>query len=139
MGLNRASTPAITTALQDLTTRIGAEHVEQRLSIETKHGAQLFGQGLIFFNLENWYSAPRIIGNTLKLLGLYERARRNADHIIVRQNSPEFVNLPEAFDNFTVLHLSDLHADMSEGTMQHLVSIVGDLPYDICVLRRDRE
>ena len=49
------------TALQDLIARIGSEHVERRLNVETKHEAQLFGQGLIFFNLENWYSAPWIL------------------------------------------------------------------------------
>jgi uncharacterized protein len=137
VGLNRASTPVITTALQDLITRIGAEHVERRLIVETEHEAQLFGQGLIFFNFENWYSAPRIIRSALKLFGLYGRARRNADHIVVRRNTLEFVNLPEAFDNFTILHLSDLHVDLSEGAMRHLVSIVRDLRYDICVLTGD--
>ena len=68
-----------TTDLQDLIVRIGAEHVERRLKIEIEREAQLFGQGLIFFNLENWYSAPWIIRNALKLTGLYDRARRNAD------------------------------------------------------------
>src|SRR5580704_5699273 len=126
MGLNRALTPVTATALQDLITRIGAEHVERRLKVETEHEAQLFGQGLIFFNLENWYSAPWIIRSALKLLGLYGRARRNADHIVVRRNTLEFVKLPAAFDNFTILHLSDLHVDISEGAMRHLVSIVRD-------------
>ena len=88
MGLNRALTPVTATALQDLITRIGAEHVERRLKVETEHEAQLFGQGLIFFNLENWYSAPWIIRSALKLTGQYSRARRNADHIVVRRNTP---------------------------------------------------
>ena len=137
MGLNRALTPVTATALQDLITRIGAEHVERRLKVETEHEAQLFGQGLIFFNLENWYSAPWIIRSALKLFGLYGRARRNADHIVVRRNTLEFVKLPAAFDNFTILHLSDLHVDISEGAMRRLVSIVRDLQYDICVLTGD--
>ncbi|WP_246669231.1 MULTISPECIES: metallophosphoesterase [unclassified Bradyrhizobium] len=48
-----------------------------------------------------------------------------------------FANLPPAFDNFTILHISDLHADISVGAMQHLVSLVGGLHYDICVLTGD--
>jgi predicted MPP superfamily phosphohydrolase len=127
----------ITSSLQDLMDRIGAEHVEQRLQVEAKHEAQLFGQGLIFFNLENWYSAPSIIRSALKLIGLHSRARRNADQIVIRRNVLEFSNLPPAFDYFTVLHLSDLHVDISEGAMRRLVSIVGDLQYDICVLTGD--
>ncbi len=39
--------------LQNLIARIGTEHVERRLKIEIEREAQLFGQGLIFFNLEN--------------------------------------------------------------------------------------
>jgi predicted MPP superfamily phosphohydrolase len=125
------------TALQDLVERIGSEHVERRLKVETDHEAQLFGQGLIFFNLENWYSAPRIIRTGLKLTGLYNRARRNADHIVIKRNAFEFAKLPPAFENFTILHLSDLHVDISGGAMQHLVGIVSDLQYDICVLTGD--
>jgi predicted MPP superfamily phosphohydrolase len=111
--------------------------VERRLKIEAEHEAQLFGQGLIFFNLENWYSAPKIIETALKLIGQYSRARRNADRIVIRRNNLEFANLPSAFENFTILQLSDLHVDISEGAMLHLMSIVGDLEYDICVLTGD--
>jgi predicted MPP superfamily phosphohydrolase len=124
-------------ALQSLVDRIGTEHVEQRLKVETEHEAQLFGQGLIFFNLENWYSAPWVIGSALKRMGLYSRARRNADRIAIQRNLLEFESLPPAFADFTILQLSDLHADISQGAMRHLISIVGDLKYDICVLTGD--
>ena len=131
------SNVATGTSLQDLIERIGSEHVERRLKIEAEHEAQLFGQGLIFFNLENWYSAPWIVRTALKLTGLYGRARRNADHVVVKKHSMAFANLPPAFDNFTILHISDLHADISVGAMRHLVSVVGGLQYDICVLTGD--
>jgi uncharacterized protein len=123
--------------MQNLKKRIGADHVDRRLKIEAEHEAQIFGQGLIFFNLENWDLAPRIIRSFLKLIGLYRRARRNADRIVVRPNTVAFAHLPQAFDNFTILHISDLHVDISEGAMQHLMSIVGDLQYDVCVLTGD--
>ena len=80
--------------MQDLIDRIGTEHVERRLKIEAEHEAQLVGQGLILFNLENWYGAPWTVGIVLKLLGLYGRARRNADHVFVKQHSVAFANLP---------------------------------------------
>ncbi len=80
--------------LQDLIEQIGSEHVERRLKIEVEHEAQLFGQGLIFFNLENWYAAPWIVRTALKLTGLYGRARRNADHVVVKKHSVAFANLP---------------------------------------------
>jgi uncharacterized protein len=88
--LDLTSNVAAGTSLQDLIARIGLENVERRLKIEVEHEAQLFGQGLIFFNLENWYSAPWIVRTALKLTGLYGRARRNADHVVVKKHSVAF-------------------------------------------------
>ena len=124
-------------SLHDLINRIGAEHVERRLEIETQHEAQLFGQGLLLFNVENWRLAPWLVETALKLSGLYARARRNADHVVVRRNKLVFAELPPAFDGFTILHLTDLHADISVGAMRHLIGIVGNLEYDVCVLTGD--
>jgi len=127
----------IDASLQDLINRIGNEHVERRLKVETEHEAQLFGQGTIIFNLENWYAAPLVIEIALKLTGLYSRARRNAERVLIRQNTLASAALPTEFDGFTILHISDLHADMSVGAMQHLLGLVGDINYDICVLTGD--
>src|SRR5882724_10595626 len=124
-------------SLHDLIKRIGSEHVERRLEIETQHEAQLFGQGLLLFNVANWRLAPWLVEVALQVTGLYGLARRNADHVIIRRNKLDFANLPAAFDEFTILHLTDLHADISVGAMRHLVSIVADLDYDICVLTGD--
>src|SRR5882724_1309858 len=99
-------------SLHDLIKRIGQEHVERRLEIETQREAQLFGQGLLLFNVENWKPASWLVEFALKVSGLYARARRNADHVVVRRNSLTFANLPPAFENFTILHLTDLHADI---------------------------
>ena len=123
--------------LDKLEQRLGRLHARQRLGIETDHEAQIFGQGLTFFHLENWYSARSVIRNTLKLTGLYWRARRNAERVIVKHNDIEFKNLPSLFDGFTILHITDLHADMNEVAMQRLIELVGELRYDLCVLTGD--
>ena len=67
--------------LRKLEKRLGPLHARQRLGIEKDHEAQVFGQGLTFFHLENLYSAPAIIRTALMLMGLYWRARRNAEHV----------------------------------------------------------
>ena len=41
------------------------------------------------------------------------------------------------FDGFTILHISDMHVDMNEGAMRHLIEVVHHLRYDICVLTGD--
>jgi hypothetical protein len=73
--------------LRKLEERLGPLHARQRLGIERDHEAQVFGQGLTFFHLENWLSAPAVIRTALKLTGLYWRARRNAERVVVKQNN----------------------------------------------------
>ncbi|HEX3114356.1 MAG TPA: metallophosphoesterase [Bradyrhizobium sp.] len=123
--------------LAKLEQRLGRLHARQRLGIETDHEAQIFGQGLTFVHLENWYSAHSIIRGALKLSGLYWRARRNAERVLVRRNDIGFKNLPSRFDGFTILHLSDMHVDMNEVAMQRVIELVGELSYDLCVLTGD--
>lgn len=124
-------------SLQPLIDRIGAAHVEARLKIETDHAHRLFGQGLLFFNLENWLKAPAIIRAVLQITGLYRHARRQADVVTLKYNDIVSPRLPAAFENFTILHISDLHVDLSEGALQRLIALVGDLHYDLCVLTGD--
>jgi len=123
--------------LLKLEQRLGRMHARQRLGIETEHEAQLFGQGLNFFHIENWYSVHSFIRNALRLTGLYGRGRRNAERILVRHNDVSFPTLPPLFDGFTILHLSDLHVDMNEGAMRHLIELVDGLDYDLCALTGD--
>ena len=123
--------------LRKLEERLGPLHARQRLGIETDHEAQVFGQGLTLFHFENLYLAPAIIRNALKLTGLYWRARRNAQRIIVKRNDVRFAALPPLFDGYTILHISDMHVDMNEAAMQHLIEIVDGMQYDLCVLTGD--
>ena len=125
------------TDLQGLIARIGADHVARRLAVETEHEAQLFGQGTLLFNIENWELAPWIVEGALKATGLYGRARRNADRVELRRNVVTSQRLPKEFDGFTILQLSDLHTDISTGAMRHLMSFVGDIACDVCVLTGD--
>ena len=123
--------------LRKLEQRLGPIHARQRLGIETDHEAQVFGQGLTFFHLENSSWAPAIIRNALKLAGLYRRACRNAERIVVKRNELRFAALPSLFDGYTILHISDMHVDMSEAAMRHLIELVDGMQYDLCVLTGD--
>jgi uncharacterized protein len=123
--------------LHKLEKRLGPLHARQRLGIERDHEAQVFGQGLTFFHLENASLAPAIIETALKLTGLYWRARRNAGRVTVRRNELKFAALPELFEGYTILHISDMHVDMSGAAMKHLVARVEGLHYDLCVLTGD--
>jgi predicted MPP superfamily phosphohydrolase len=123
--------------LSKLEQRLGPLHARQRLGIETDHEAQVFGQGLNFFHIENWYSVHSVIRNTLRLTGLYWCGKRNAERVTIRHNEISSKRLPAEFDGFTILHISDMHVDMNEGAMKCLAEILPGLTYDICVLTGD--
>ncbi|RZN10784.1 metallophosphoesterase [Bradyrhizobium genosp. SA-3] len=123
--------------LRKLEIRLGPLHARQRLGIERDHEAQVFGQGLTFFHLENSSWAEWIIRNVLRATGLYWRARQNAERILVRRNDLRFEKLPPLFEGFTILHISDLHVDMNEVAMNRLIELVGSIQYDVCVLTGD--
>ena len=123
--------------LSKLERRLGRLHAKLRLGIETDHEAQIFGQGINFFHIENWYSVHSVIRTMLKLMGLYWRGLRNADQIQVRHNYIEMNALPSRFNGFTLLHISDLHVEMSEGAMRRLAELLPEMTYDVCVLTGD--
>jgi predicted MPP superfamily phosphohydrolase len=126
-----------TNILLELEQRLGRTHARQRLGIETDHEARIFGGGINFFHIENWYSVHALIRCVLKITGLYWRGRRNAERIRVRQNEVRSPRLPAGFDGFTILHLSDLHVEMNEAAMRHVVELATGLRYDLCVLTGD--
>jgi uncharacterized protein len=128
----------IETVLTSLERRLGGRlYAKQRLGIETDHEAQIFGQGLTFFHIENWYSIHSVIRTFFQLTGLYWRGRANAARVQVRYNDVRLKMLPPAFHGLTLLHMSDFHADMSDGAMRRLEEILPHLTYDLCVLTGD--
>ena len=107
--------------------RLGRLHARLRLGLEEDHEAQVFGQGINYFHFENLRASHIFIGACLKLSGLYWRGRRNAAKIEVVHNDLTSVKIPDAFDRFTILQLSDLHVDLSEDAMQQLPVFVNNL------------
>ena len=134
---HRASPSINQDILQKLEQRLGRLHAKQRLGIEDDHEGRVFGQGINFFHPENWYFSPSIIRKTLKLTGLYWRARKNAENVQVRRHDIVLYELPSSFDGFTILQISDLHVDMSQGAMERLIKLLPGLAYDVCVLTGD--
>ena len=124
-------------ALRRLERRLGPLHAQLRLGMEREHEAQAFGQGLSFLHLENLPLMQAVIEIVLRATGTYSRGRANAGKVQVRRNTVRLSNLPSAFEGFTILHLSDLHADMSGPAMQRAAELALDLDYDLCVLTGD--
>ena len=112
-----------TKSIRRLRQRLGSLHARQRLGIEGDRETQVFGQGLNFFQIENFPLSQWLITAILKLTGLYWIGQRNAARVRVRTNDVVSARLPATFDGFTILHLSDLHVDMSSLAMQNVVDL----------------
>jgi hypothetical protein len=117
--------------------RLGQVHTRRRLGIEKDSEQRAFGGGVNFFHIENWYSIHSIIRNSLKLTGLYWRGCKNAERIQVRHNLVQRTDVPTLFNGFTILHISDMHADISQGAVRRLVELLDVVTYDLCVLTGD--
>ena len=122
---------------EPLEKRLGRLHSRLRLGIEADHEAQVFGQGTNYFHIGNLRLSHVAIRSCLKLTGLYGRGQRNAAQVELRRHDVISSRIPKAFDGFTILHLSDLHVEMSEAAVMRLAAILPDIEYDLCVLTGD--
>ena len=123
--------------LEKLEWRLGRLHAKQRLGIETDYETQVFGRGINFFHIENWYSLHSLIRGALILTGLYRRGRRNAENVQVRHHHVRLPTLPASFDGFTILQISDLHVELNPGAMRRIAELLPEVAYDLCVLTGD--
>jgi hypothetical protein len=117
--------------------RVGRLHLHQRQGIQREHVTQIFGRGRNFFHIENWYSVHALMRLALQAVGLYGRGRRNAAAIRIRANDVVIPGLPDAFEGFRLLHLSDVHLDMANETTHALAERVREAEYDLCVITGD--
>ena len=124
-------------SLRRLETRLGPLHAKLRLGMEREHEAQAFGQGLSFLHIENMPVMQAIIEVALRVTGTLRLGLANAAKVELRRNVVRLARLPAAFDGFTILHLSDLHADLSGPAMRRAAELARDLDYDLCVLTGD--
>jgi predicted MPP superfamily phosphohydrolase len=122
--------------LRLLELRLGRQHARQRLGIESAHEARMLGRDFHLARLEGSLT-PLAIETALRLSGLLWRGRRNAERVAVRRHHVQSGQLPPAFDGFVILHLSDLHCDISPRAMARMTELLDTLSYDICVLTGD--
>jgi uncharacterized protein len=119
-----------------LEARLGARHAGARLAKETRVEAAKTQRGLRA-KLAPSHVRDTVVRWALRLSGMLARGGVNACRIEVRRNPIALRDLPDAFDGFTILHLTDLHADISVGAMRALPAVITDLDYDICVMTGD--
>ena len=79
----------------------------------------------------------RLFGVSLRFLGLFERGVQNAADIRLNRLEVRLESLPEALDGFTLLQLSDLHADFLPEALHAALDLIDGVEADVCVLTGD--
>ena len=89
------------------------------------------------FTVEHVPFHRTILRAIFRVAWLRARGERNARNAVVRTLRFTFDSLPSAFCGFTILHLSDIHADGLTGLSESLSGRLQELQPDICVLTGD--
>jgi predicted MPP superfamily phosphohydrolase len=124
-------------ALAKLIDRIGSSHAGKRLEMQTHYSALLLGGHHIHVHMEEFPAVAWLLKTSLKATGLWPIAVRNSNNYRIVEHSVPLPHLPEAFDGFRILHLSDLHIEGMIDKGQSLQTTLSTLQYDLCVLTGD--
>jgi hypothetical protein len=88
-------------------------------------------------NLSNLLTYQVFYTNIFKLAGLHTKGLHNALHVQVEEVSYKFPSLPESFDGYTILFLTDLHLDGLEGLTDVLIQHINGIKPDLCLVGGD--
>jgi predicted MPP superfamily phosphohydrolase len=123
--------------VQALAARMGPDALEKRLTLQAEHAADVFMRRANLFHIENvqWFNV--LVYHILRLTRTYERGYRNYHDIRIVHNAFVLPSLPQAFDGYVILQLSDLHIDLDFRFVDSVIERLEDLRYDLCVLTGD--
>ena len=124
-------------ALTKLIDRIGSAHAGKRLEMQAHYSALLLGGHHIHVHMEEFPAFAWLLKTSLKATGLWPIAVRNSTNYRIVEYPVPLPHLPEAFDGFRILHLSDLHIEGMIDKGKALQAILSTLKYDLCVLTGD--
>jgi len=122
---------------EELEHRLGRDHLAKRLRLQVDHSARFFGQGFGGFHWENSRLIPAVLEMLLRALRLLRVGKRNALDFEIVEVDVMLENLPEAFEGFCFLQLSDIHIDGMPDRGERLIRIIKKLRFDVCVLTGD--
>jgi predicted MPP superfamily phosphohydrolase len=121
---------------ENLRNRLGAVSLSNRMNTQANdHAKHFFGHKKL--GHRSLYTLYLLACKILRLPFIFSRGHRNALDVQVTRTELFFKNLPNAFDGFRILHISDLHMDGMPALLDVLISKIKSLEYDLCVLTGD--
>ncbi|MEW6427420.1 MAG: CDP-archaeol synthase [Thermodesulfobacteriota bacterium] len=88
-------------------------------------------------NFENVLYYRIVMTWLFRLFGLYRRGRCNALQVELREEDFRFASLPQSFDGYRILLLTDLHLDGLPELTDRLIEQIDGLEVDLCLLAGD--
>lgn len=113
------------------------EHLQTRMRLQVEKTTTFSGGVPDANHQRNMRSLSAAVDNLLRCTGFQGRARRNCFDYRLERNDVYLPDLPVAFDGYTILHLSDLHADGLVDEGEGIQRIVKTVPCDLAVLTGD--
>jgi len=117
--------------------RMGKTHMGKRLALQALHSAVKLGAKGLHVYWENFGQLAPILRMILKGAGLWGRASQNAMDYRVKDWAISLADLPPLFQEYRILHLSDLHIDAMVDGGEKLRQVLQSLVYDVCVITGD--
>ncbi len=126
-----------TQSLENLEQRLGSHVYGKRMRMQANSVAfKLSSTGTQVF-WENFEPMYRVLSASLKMIGFLKKAEQNTTAFEVEEIPVKLRRLPESFDNYRILHLSDLHIDFMHDEGKHLVDLLYKIDFDLCVITGD--
>lgn len=113
------------------------DYHQTRVRLQTEKCYAASGTAYASSHREDMRAIGAAVENLLKYTGFQDRARRNCLDYRLEKNDVYLPDLPVAFDGYTILHLSDLHADGLVDEGEGIKRIVENVPCDLAVLTGD--
>ncbi|MBW4056221.1 MAG: metallophosphoesterase [Proteobacteria bacterium] len=113
------------------------DYRKTRLRLQTEKSLALSGAASTSERHGDMRAISAAVDNLLKCTGFQGRARRNCLDYRLERNEVYLPDLPAAFDGYTILHLSDMHADGLVDGGEGIMRIIETLPCDLAVLTGD--
>jgi len=90
-----------------------------------------------WFNFESYVYYRVVMTQFFRAIGWYERGLANVLAVQVEEHILAFPDLPEAFDGYRILFMTDLHLDGVESLTDVLIERVRNLEVDLCLVGGD--
>lgn len=124
-------------AFSTLNERMDPAHLGRRLRRQAHQVALRLNHSRPRLYWENLTFIPKALRACLSALGLLRWAEANLTRFRVERLEVSLPRLPEVFQGYRVLQLSDIHIDAMPDGGRALMAILDELEFDLCVITGD--